>query len=97
MKPNSGRFSPDNAIDFSDRLFYYFEYQLVSILDYRASDDYQTSKPLLRMLLSKMDFPQHERKKILRLAYKGLFDFMDRKRIKKHMDLIDIHLQGDPE
>ena len=82
---------------FSDRLFLHFEYQLVRILDYRAADYYHTSNPLLRILLPKMDFPQHERKKIIRLAYKGLFDLVDRKLFEKYVDFIDIYAEVSEE
>lgn len=78
---------------FGNRLFVHFEFQLVRIIDYRASDHYDTTNPLLRILLPKMDYSKQERIEVICRAYKGLFDLVDRRLFDKYVDFIDVYAE----
>ncbi|WP_084503118.1 DUF4351 domain-containing protein [Desulfatirhabdium butyrativorans] len=78
---------------FGNRLYLHFEYQLVRIIDYRARDHYDTTNPLLRILLPKMDYAKQERIEVICRAYKGLFDLADRRLFDKYVDFIDVYAE----
>lgn len=82
---------------FGNRLYLHFEYQLIRIVDYRAGDYYHSTNPLLRILPPKMGYPQQARKTVIRNAYKGLFDLVDRSLFDKYVDFIDIYAEVSEE
>jgi hypothetical protein len=74
-----------------DRVFLHFEFQLIRLFDYQARDYYNSSNPLLKILLPKMDFNEEDRLEVIRQAYKGLYELVAPMVFDKYLDFIDMY------
>ncbi|HDR13973.1 MAG TPA: DUF4351 domain-containing protein [Desulfobacteraceae bacterium] len=74
-----------------DREFLHFEYQLVRLFDYRATDYYDYPNPVVKILLPKMNYSPGERGEVIRRAYQGLFELVKPVLFDKYVDFIDVY------
>ena len=76
---------------FGNRLFLHFEYVFVRLFDLRAKDHYNSTNPLVRILLPKMRYEESERGEVFHKALKGLFDLTTLALFEKYVDFIDLY------
>ena len=70
----------------NDRLFLHFEYVFHKLFDLNARDYYNMDNPVVKILLPKMHYEQHERIEVIRQAYKGLFQLASRGLFDKYVE-----------
>jgi hypothetical protein len=63
-------------VNFKERTFLHFEYILVKLFDLNAGDYYHVNNPMIKVLSPKMNYDPGERVKLIRHAYKGLFELV---------------------
>ena len=76
---------------FNNRTFLHFEYVLFRLFDVNAKDHYDSSNPLVRILLPKMRYPEEERGEVFRRALMGLFQLASIALFEKYVDFIDTY------
>jgi flagellar biosynthesis/type III secretory pathway protein FliH len=75
----------------NERLFLHFEYVFHKLFDLNARDYYNMDNPVVKILLPKMKYEKHERIEVIRQAYKGLFQLVNRGLFDKYIDFIDVY------
>jgi hypothetical protein len=75
----------------NERLFLHFEYVFHKLFDLNARDYYNVDNPVVKILLPKMKYEKHERIEVIRQAYKGLFQLVNRGLFDKYIDFIDVY------
>ncbi|CAN2047454.1 hypothetical protein GMMP13_420012 [Candidatus Magnetomoraceae bacterium gMMP-13] len=78
---------------FKDRLFLHFEYVFIKLFDFNAKDYYNTSNPLVKILLPKMNYKPKERWEVIKQAYIGLFELVSPVLFDKYTDFIDVYAE----
>lgn len=79
--------------ELNGRKFLYFQYILVKLFDFNASDYYESQNPIVRILLPKMNYGSGERNEVIRRAYQGLFELTTLMLFDKYVDFIDIYAE----
>ncbi|RLC08242.1 MAG: hypothetical protein DRI57_24395 [Deltaproteobacteria bacterium] len=77
----------------SDRLFLHFEYVFIKLFDFNARDYYNSSNPVVKILLPKMNYTAEERWEVIRQAYIGLFELVSSVLFGKYIDFIDTYAE----
>ncbi|MDM8539265.1 hypothetical protein QUF70_21125 [Desulfobacterales bacterium HSG17] len=78
---------------FNNRTFLHFEYVKIKLFDYNARDYYNSNNPLVRILLPKMNYRPEERGRVIREAYKGLYQLTNLALFEKYTDFIDVYAE----
>ena len=78
---------------FNNRIFLHFEYILIKLFDFNARDYYHSNNPLVRILLPKMNYAPKERGKLIREAYKGLYQLTSPALFEKYTEFIDMYAE----
>ena len=78
---------------FNERTYLHFEYVFFKLFDFEASDYYNSSNPLVKILLPKMHYSRDERFKVIIEAYKGLYQLVSSPLFDKYVDFIDIYAE----
>jgi predicted transposase YdaD len=76
-----------------EREFLHFEYQLIRLFDFKASDYYDYPNPVVKILLPKMNYTPSQRGEVIRRAYQGLFELVTPMLFDKYVDFIDVYAQ----
>ncbi|MDM8536278.1 hypothetical protein QUF70_05955 [Desulfobacterales bacterium HSG17] len=78
---------------FNNRTFLHFEYIKIKLFDYNARDYYNSNNPIVRILLPKMNYRPEERGRVIREAYKGLYQLTNSALFEKYTDFIDVYAE----
>jgi hypothetical protein len=83
----------DRKLNYSlgERQFLHFEYVFVKLFDLNARDYFQSSNPVVRILLSKMNYRPEEKREVYRKSLTGLFRLTSAVLFDKYSDFIDIY------
>jgi hypothetical protein len=60
---------------------------MIRLFEYNASDWFHSQNPLVRILLPKMDYKPEDRRRVIREAYKGLYQLLPVMLFEKYADV----------
>ncbi|CAN2042551.1 hypothetical protein GMMP15_850027 [Candidatus Magnetomoraceae bacterium gMMP-15] len=79
------------TMEWNQRTFLHFEYIFIKLFDFKAEDYYHIQNPVVKVLLSKMQYPAEDRFKMIQRAYQGLFELVSPVLFDKYIDFIDVY------